>query len=73
MDPVAILNMRAGDVLLFADGVYPCHAAIVSERHGVTYMIHAHASRRKVVEEAYAGEWPAKIKFCFRFRGLEGA
>jgi len=23
-----------------------------------------------VVEELYAEEWPDKVKFCFRFRGL---
>ena len=73
MDQVAILEMAPGDVLLFADGAYPCHSAFLSERHGVPYLIHAHASRRKVVEEAYAGDWPGKVKFCFRFRGLEGA
>jgi len=73
MDPVPVAEMRPGDVLLFADGAYPCHAGIVSERHGVSYLVHAHATRRKVVEEPYAGEWPGKVKFCFRFRGLDGA
>jgi cell wall-associated NlpC family hydrolase len=70
MDPVPVTEMRPGDVLVFADHAYPCHASIVSERHGVPYMIHAHAMRRKVVEEPYGGEWPGKVKFCFRFRGL---
>ena len=70
MDPAPVSGMRPGDVLVFADGTYPCHGAIVSERHGRTFIVHAHATRRQIVEEAYAGEWPEKVKFCFRFRGL---
>ena len=71
MDGVPVPDMRIGDVLLFADAAYPCHCGIVSERHEVPHLIHAYALRRQVVEEPYAGEWPAKVKFCFRFRGIE--
>ena len=71
MDGVPLPEMQIGDVLLFADAAYPCHCGIVSERHQLPHLIHAYALRRQVVEEPYAGEWPAKVKFCFRFRGLE--
>jgi hypothetical protein len=36
-----------------------------------TDLIHAYALRRQVVEEPYGGEGPQKVKFCFRFRGIE--
>jgi cell wall-associated NlpC family hydrolase len=71
MDGVPVPEMRPGDVLLFADAAYPCHCGIVSERHQLPHLIHAFALRRQVVEEPYAGEWPEKVKFCFRFRGIE--
>ena len=40
---------------------------LMKNRH-LPHLLHAHALRRKVIEEPYAGEWPAKIKFAFRFR-----
>lgn len=73
MDPVPVSAMRPGDVPVFADSVYPCHCGVISLRHDVLHLIHAHALRRRVIEEPYAGEWPLKIKFVFRFRGLNAA
>ena len=69
MDGIAIPDARPGDVLVFADAAYPCHCGFRSERLEHPHLIHAHALRRQVIEEPYAGEWPAKIKFAFRFRG----
>jgi hypothetical protein len=37
----------------------------------VPHLIHAHALRGSVLEEPFLGEWPAKLRFAFRFRGLE--
>ncbi|MFN4282368.1 MAG: C40 family peptidase [Alphaproteobacteria bacterium] len=68
MDGIAISAAQPGDVLVFADQAYPCHCGFLSERLGHAHLIHAHALRRKVIEEPYAGEWLAKIKFAFRFR-----
>jgi len=68
MDSVAIPEARPGDVLVFADQAYPCHCGFLTERLGHPYLLHAHATRRQVIEEPYAGEWPDKIKFAFRFR-----
>jgi len=68
MDGVAIRDARPGDVLVFADQAYPCHCGFLTERLGHPHLLHAHATRRQVIEEPYAGEWPAKIKFAFRFR-----
>lgn len=68
MDPIAIAAAGPGDVLVFADRAYPCHCGVLTEKHGVPHLLHAHATRRKVIEEPYAGEGPAKVKFAFRFR-----
>lgn len=67
LDPLPLPEASSGDVLVFADGRYPCHCGFLSHRHGVPHLLHAHALRRKVIEEPYAGEWPGKIKFAFRF------
>jgi cell wall-associated NlpC family hydrolase len=62
---------RAGDVLVFSETVYPCHTGLLSERHGVLHLIHAHAPRRVVLEEPFVGEWREKLRFAFRFPGAE--
>jgi cell wall-associated NlpC family hydrolase len=72
MDATPPAAMRSGDVLVFAEAAWPCHAAILSTKHGRPHLIHAHALRRQVIEEPFAGEWPAKLRFVFRFRGLDG-
>ena len=70
MDPLRIAEAEAGDVLVFADHAYPCHCGILTEKWEQPHLLHAHATRRKVIEEPYIGEWPAKVKFAFRFRGV---
>lgn len=72
MDAIALGAAREGDVLVFAEQTYPCHCAILAERFDNAHILHAHALRRAVVEEPYAGEWPERVKFAFRFRGIEG-
>src|SRR5512134_1433396 len=72
MDAVRITDAAPGDVLLFADHAYPCHCGIITRWGSDPHFIHAHVTRRKVVEEPYIGEWPAKVKFAFRFRGIGG-
>lgn len=72
MDAVAIPDARPGDVLVFSDHAYPCHCGFLTERLGHPHLLHAHATRRKVIEEPYAGEWPARVRFAFRFRSTRG-
>lgn len=69
MAEVPVISAQAGDVLIFVETVYPCHTGILSQRHGVAHLIHAHAPRRKVIEEPFAGEWRRKVRFAFRFPG----
>jgi hypothetical protein len=70
MDPAPLLEAAVGDVLVFADAAYPCHCGFRTIKHEEPHLLHAHALRRKVIEEPYAGEWPARVKLAFRFRGL---
>jgi cell wall-associated NlpC family hydrolase len=81
LDEITPQAARPGDVLVFVETVYPCHTGILSavgETGTVTkantdipHLIHAHALRGSVLEEPFLGEWPAKLRFAFRFRGLE--
>lgn len=68
MDEISLKEIRAADVILFADSIYPCHVAFVSEKHGQLYIIHSHATRRQVLEERYAYEWPEKARKAYRFK-----
>lgn len=68
MDEIPLTEMDAGDVVMFADSKYPCHVAFVSRKHGQLYIIHAHATRRQVLEERYGWEWPEKARKAYRFR-----
>jgi hypothetical protein len=70
MDTVPLPAALPGDVLLLADAAYPCHCGILTELRAVPHLLHAHALRRQVIEEPYLGEWPAKTRLAFRFRGL---
>jgi cell wall-associated NlpC family hydrolase len=70
MKEISLNDIRAGDVILFADTSYPCHVAIVSLKHGELHIIHAHATRRQVLEERYAFEWPVKARKAFAFEGI---
>lgn len=70
MDPIPLAEVLAGDVLVFTDAAYPCHCGFRIEFHDTWHLLHAHARRRRVIEEPYAGEWPAKARFAFRFLGL---
>jgi cell wall-associated NlpC family hydrolase len=73
LDVIPIPNARIGDILVFADHAYPCHCGVLTERLKTPHLLHAHALRRKVIEEPYAGEWPLKVKFAFRFRKPAGS
>ena len=71
MTEIPVTDIRAGDVIALKDSAYPFHVAFVSEKYGVTHIIHAHARRRMVVEEPYTGEWPGLTTHAFRFPGIE--
>jgi cell wall-associated NlpC family hydrolase len=71
MDEVPLAEVADGDVIVFADGPFPCHCGLATTKNGARHFIHAHASRRCVLEEQYAHEWPRKARKAFRFRGSD--
>jgi cell wall-associated NlpC family hydrolase len=70
MDALRVAEAQPGDVLVFADQAYPCHCGFLTEKFEQPHLLHSHATRRKVIEEPYIGEWPARVRFAFRFRGV---
>lgn len=71
MDRKSIADMAPGDVMLFRDGAFPCHVAILSWRLDHMTIIHAHATRKKVLEEPIEqGDWLDRSVACFAFRGI---
>ncbi len=58
---VGILKAKPADLLLFKDAKSPCHVGIITARKGdLMLMVHAHATRRKVIEEPVINEWQQK-------------
>lgn len=72
---VEILPREAqdGDVLLFNQEHYSCHCGIRTTKHAAPAVIHAHAARRKVIEEPLeqARSVVGHPVFAFRFKTLE--
>ncbi|OUR76600.1 hypothetical protein A9Q83_13585 [Alphaproteobacteria bacterium 46_93_T64] len=50
--PISLKNWQQGDIALFREGGFPIHTGFLSLKGGQRMVIHAHARRRKVVEEA---------------------
>jgi hypothetical protein len=70
MNEKRVDRLYIGDVGIFAEPRFPCHCGIISEKYGVFYLIHAHISRRKVVEERLAPFWLDKLTNVFEFPGV---
>lgn len=68
---IPVDQIAVGDVLVFLEPTYPCHCGIVTERHDTLYFVHAHAKRRKVVEEPLSEDWMSRVVGAFRLPGLE--
>ena len=69
-----VINAIPGDVLLFRDKQFPCHSTIVGLTNdgSALTIIHAHALRRKVIEERLdQGDWMNLRVACFEYIGLE--
>jgi cell wall-associated NlpC family hydrolase len=54
--PIRMTDAGPADIMAFRDQLFPCHVGILSEKSGVPHVIHAHAARRKVVEEPLLAE-----------------
>ena len=58
-----------GDLLVFRQSAFPCHAGIRSTQFEVPYVIHAHLAHRKVVEERLTDQAP--IVAAYRLPSIE--
>ena len=52
LDQQTITNWKIGDIGVFKESAFPIHVGFLSRRDGVPTVIHAHARRRQVIEEA---------------------
>jgi len=64
-------DAQDGDLIIFHQAGYPCHAGIRSTRGGVPCVVHAHLSRRRVVEEPLTAQAP--IAAAYRLPNVEAA
>ena len=71
MNEKPLAEARCGDVLIFADGPYPCHTGFLTEKYNVPHFIHAYAGMRKVLEQPYDERWKGKATHCFEYRGVD--
>jgi NlpC/P60 family putative phage cell wall peptidase len=67
LDPVAVADARAGDVVLMRFESEPQHVAILSDLRGHLGMIHAYAQGRKVVEHHLDEVWRNRIVAAYAF------
>ncbi|MGE4043596.1 MAG: C40 family peptidase [Acetobacteraceae bacterium] len=63
------LDAQDGDLLVFRQSAFPCHAGIRSTHYDVPYVIHAHMAHRQVVEERLTEQAP--LVAAYRLPGLE--
>lgn len=70
-DPIRITEVRPGDLLGFAEGHFPCHIGIATPGRAGLAMVHAHARRRRVMEEPLDQDWGARLRLAAAFRGLK--
>lgn len=76
---VPLLEALPADLLVFREERYPCHVAFLSETTttpvggsivSVPTIIHAHATRRRVLEEPLTREWLEKRVAAIRLPGV---
>lgn len=63
-------DRRIGDVVVMHDQHFPCHVAVLSSVQPDA-IVHAHAMRRGVLEEAYTPHWHKRFVGLYRFPGID--
>jgi cell wall-associated NlpC family hydrolase len=63
--PANLTAPAEGDIILFRDGLYPCHCGVLAREHGAWSLIHAHAKRGRVLEEPFDPHWRALATHAF--------
>ncbi len=61
-----IADRLSGDIVLIRDGRFTCHSAVIDGDN----MIHAFATRRKVVKERFTDDWLNRCTYCFAYPGV---
>lgn len=61
---------ETGDILILRETVFPIHVAILTDKQGQAYMIHAYAPSRRVLEEPYSKQWRDKTETAFTWRAV---
>jgi len=65
-------NVKPGDVLCLRIPTDPTHTAIVTERAGVLYMLHAYdGGLKRCVEHIIDTAWRRRVVSVFEFPGIE--
>ena len=70
-DRITLADAQDGDVLVFADGPYPCHVGVAATKDGMRTVIHAAARLRKVKEEPLSDFWLTRLTHVYRPRNYE--
>lgn len=52
LDQQSVTDWKNGNIGVFKESAFPIHVGFLSDRDGVPTVIHAHARRRQVIEEA---------------------
>jgi len=68
-DPIALPDVRPGDLLSFAFRLEPQHVAIVTAIDPVM-LIHALKDAKRVVENSLDATWQGRLRGVWRLRGM---
>lgn len=63
---VPLKQVQDGDILVFADGLFPAHIGIRTTVDGLPYVVHARVNRRKVCEEPISYELADALRRAYR-------
>jgi NlpC/P60 family putative phage cell wall peptidase len=68
LEPVPLLKVLVGDILLMRFKDDPQHFALLVDRDGLGYIVHSYAQAKKVVENRVDEKWQDRIVGAFKYR-----
>ena len=72
---IPLVEHKRGDILVFAgtDHVHVCHCGIAALKYGVQSIVHAHATRRRVIHERLdeARTVVGRPVYAYRYHGID--
>lgn len=68
--PIRMAAAGEADIMAFKDQCFPCHVGILSIKSTVLHVIHAHATRRMVIEEPLIGDLRTARVAAFAMPGV---